>query len=73
MPWISFWPRGSWALKAYRDGKVVHTKVPQKRLPVEDYLKRQGRFAHLFHPQHNETLLQEIQAKIDAYWDNLPA
>ncbi len=62
---------GVWPLKEYRDGQVVHTKVPQKRLPVEDYLKRQGRFAHLFQPQRNEALLQEIQARIDAYWDNL--
>jgi hypothetical protein len=33
------------------------------RLPVEEYLKRQGRFTHLFQPQRNETLLNEIQAE----------
>jgi pyruvate ferredoxin oxidoreductase beta subunit len=59
---------GVWPLKEYRDGKVVHTKIPQKRLPVEDYLKRQGRFSHLFHPQRNEALLLEIQEQVDAYW-----
>ena len=62
---------GVWPLKEYRDGKVVHTKVPQKRLPVEDYLKRQGRFSHLFHPRRNEALLQEIQEKVDAYWQGV--
>jgi pyruvate ferredoxin oxidoreductase beta subunit len=59
---------GLWPLKEYVEGKVVHTKIPHPRLPVEEYLKKQGRFAHLFHPQRNEALIQEIQAKVDAYW-----
>lgn len=59
---------GIWPLKEYLDGKVVHTKVPQPRLPVEEYLQKQGRFAHLFHPHRNEELIQEIQDKVDAYW-----
>ena len=59
---------GVWPLKEYRDGKVVHTKVPKKRVPVEDYLVRQGRFAHLFEPQRNRMLLQDIQDRVDAYW-----
>jgi len=59
---------GIWPLKEYRDGRVVITKAPKKRLPVEEYLKRQGRFAHLFHPERNETLLREIQAMVDARW-----
>jgi len=59
---------GVWPLKEYVDGKVVHTKIPRPRLPVEDYLKTQGRFAHLFAPRRNETVLAEIQAGVDAYW-----
>jgi pyruvate ferredoxin oxidoreductase beta subunit len=59
---------GVWPLKEYRDGTVVHTKVPKQRLPVEEYLKRQGRFSQLFVPERNETVLVEIQAKIDDYW-----
>jgi pyruvate ferredoxin oxidoreductase beta subunit len=59
---------GVWPLKEYVDGKVVHTKVASKRLPVEEYLKRQGRFSHLFQPQRNKTLLKEIQARVDGYW-----
>ena len=59
---------GIWPLKEYRDGRVVHTRVPKTRIPVEDYLRPQGRFAHLFEPQRNETLLHEIQQRIDAYW-----
>ena len=59
---------GVWPLKEYVDGEVVHTRVATKRLPVEEYLKRQGRFSHLFQPQRNETLLKEIQARVDGYW-----
>jgi len=59
---------GIWPLKEYLDGKVVHTRVPHPRLPVTEYLKKQGRFAHLFHPGRNEELLQEIQDAVDAYW-----
>jgi len=55
-------------LKEYVDGRVTHTKVPRQRVPVEEYLKRQGRFAHLFAPRRDEALLGEIQAKVDAYW-----
>jgi len=59
---------GVWPLKEYENGVVTHSKIPRERLPVEDYLKKQGRFAHLFQPQRNETLIAEIQARVDAYW-----
>jgi pyruvate ferredoxin oxidoreductase beta subunit len=59
---------GVWPLKEYADGKVIHTKIPRPRLPVEEYLVRQGRFRHLFAPQKNEKLLAEIQAHVDRYW-----
>jgi pyruvate ferredoxin oxidoreductase beta subunit len=49
----------------------VHTKTPHPRKPVEDYLQLQGRFAHLFAPQRDETTLAEIQARVDAYWADL--
>ena len=59
---------GVWPLKEYVDGEVVHTKSPKTRLPVEEYLKLQGRYDHLFHPQRDKKTLQEIQDRIDAYW-----
>jgi pyruvate ferredoxin oxidoreductase beta subunit len=62
---------GIWPLKEYVDGAVTHTKVPLRRVPVERYLEKQGRFSHLFEPDRNETLLAEIQAGVDAYWDAL--
>jgi len=62
---------GVWPLKEYEDGRVVHTKVRRPRVPVEEYLKRQGRFAHLFEPERNEAVLAEIQARVDAYWERV--
>jgi pyruvate ferredoxin oxidoreductase beta subunit len=59
---------GIFPLKEYVDGKIVHTTVPRPRLPVQEYLKRQGRFAHLFAPTRNDALLGEIQAGVDEYW-----
>jgi pyruvate ferredoxin oxidoreductase beta subunit len=62
---------GVWPLKEYRDGRILHTKAPRERLPVEEYLKKQGRFAHLFEPERDETLLDELQAKVDTYWSSV--
>jgi pyruvate ferredoxin oxidoreductase beta subunit len=62
---------GVWPLKEYIDGQIIHTKVPTQRVPVEEYLKLQGRFNHLFAPQRNEALITEIQNKIDLYWENI--
>ena len=59
---------GIWPLKEVVDGRLIHTKTPAKRVPVEEYLQKQGRFAHLFQPERNEVLLAEIQARVDAYW-----
>ncbi len=62
---------GIWPLKETINGKVVHTKIPHERLPVEDYLKMQGRFRHLFEPARNEAMIADIQQRIDAYWQDI--
>ena len=62
---------GIWPLKEFVDGQVQHTKIPKSRRPVEDYLRLQGRFAHLFEPQRQGKLIDDIQGRVDAYWQNL--
>lgn len=62
---------GIWPLKEYVDGRIIHTKIPARRLPVEAYLSKQGRFAHLFAPQRQENIIQGIQHRIDRYWESL--
>lgn len=59
---------GIWPLKEYVDGRVVHTKIVKERKPVEEYLKLQGRFRHLFEPERDEAALGEWQRRVDAYW-----
>jgi pyruvate ferredoxin oxidoreductase beta subunit len=61
---------GIWPLKEYVDGKVVHTRTPHSRPPVDDYLRLQGRFKHLFEPKRNDVVISEIQGEVDSYWSS---
>ncbi len=49
--------------------KVI-SLAPQKKKPVADYLKGQGRFRHLFNPQ-NSHIIDEIQRSTDERWQKL--
>jgi pyruvate ferredoxin oxidoreductase beta subunit len=60
---------GIFPIKEFVDGKVIHTKRPRKRLPVEKYLERQKRFQHLFVPQRRDDIIAQIQSNVDAYWE----
>ena len=62
---------GVWPLKEYIDGRVTHTKIPKQRQPIETYLEKQGRFTHLFEPERDEQLLQELQNSVDSYWADI--
>ena len=62
---------GVWPLKEYHNGVVTHTRIPRDRPPVEDYLRKQGRFAHLFEPQPDRPLIDEIQDRVDHYWERV--
>jgi len=43
---------------------------PREKKPVEEWLKMQGRFQHLFQPQFKH-VIEEIQAKVDEEWAGL--
>jgi pyruvate/2-oxoacid:ferredoxin oxidoreductase beta subunit len=43
---------------------------PEKMIPVEECMKHQGRFKHLF-KEENRDMLVEIQAHTDRYWNRL--
>lgn len=58
---------GIWPLKEAISGEVVHTHKPKFK-PVEEYLKVQRRFQHLFSPQRQEEAIQKIQQTVDDYW-----
>ena len=39
-----------WPLYEVIEGKYILNHKPKNKLPVEEYLKMQGRFAHMFKP-----------------------
>jgi pyruvate ferredoxin oxidoreductase beta subunit len=64
---------GIFPLKEAVDGLVEHTVRPKRPVPVEEYLRGQGRFRHLFEPIRNDAAIRRIQAEVDAYWARVPA
>lgn len=59
-----------WPLFEVVDGKWILNYEPKKKLPIEDFLKPQGRFKHLFQ-KGNEEKIALIQAEVDRRWENL--
>jgi pyruvate ferredoxin oxidoreductase beta subunit len=49
-----------------RHGEVSEVLPIRHRVPVEDYLQRQGRYRHLFYPQRRDDVIERIQAMADA-------
>lgn len=63
---------GFWPVYEVEDGVFRQTVKVHNRKPIEEFLKPQGRFKHLFAPG-NEALLAEIQADVDRVWEALMA
>ena len=59
-----------WPLYEVIEGKYILSYRPKNKLPVEEYLKRQGRFAHMFKPG-NEWMIQQVQQEVDRAWEEL--
>jgi len=52
------------------DGTDEAVRDPKQKLPVEEWLKKQGRFKHLF-KKGNEHLIQHFQDEVDRRWNAL--
>jgi len=59
-----------WPLYEVEDGEWRLTYKPKKKRPVEEWLKRQGRFRHVFKPE-NRHMIDELQAEVDRRWERL--
>ncbi|MFH1502937.1 MAG: thiamine pyrophosphate-dependent enzyme [Candidatus Eisenbacteria bacterium] len=57
-----------WPIFEVENGVITITRKPKEKLPVSAWLKRQGRFAHLFKEQ-NKHIIDEIQADVDRNWE----
>jgi len=42
-----------------------------KPKPVEEFLKAQGRFGHLFKPAYRKDVIDEIQQNVDTNWNRI--
>ena len=59
-----------WPLYEVIDGKWMLNYIPKKKLPIEDFLRPQKRFKHLFKPGKEE-LLAQFQTEVDRQWEAL--
>ncbi len=59
-----------WPLYEVENGKYKVTYKPVKKLPIEEFLKPQKRFKHMFQPG-NEWMIEELQKEVDKKWNYL--
>ncbi len=57
-----------WPIYEIEDDVWKLNYKPKKYVPIEEFLKPQGRFAHLFKPE-NRHVIEEIQKDVDEYWN----
>ena len=68
---------GYWQMYRYNPELEATGKNPlvldsrKPTIPVEEYLKTQGRFRHLFEPERDSAMLEQLQARVDAYWEGV--
>lgn len=59
-----------WPLYEVIDGVYKVSYKPANKLPIEEFLKPQKRFKHMFKPG-NEWMIKEFQEEVDARWQEL--
>ena len=61
-----------WPMYEIVDGVYHITYKPAKKLPIEEFLKPQKRFKHMFKPG-NEWMIEKFQEEVDKRWNELLA
>ena len=59
-----------WPLYEVINGKYVINYKPVKKKPIEEFLKPQKRFKHMF-KEGNEWMIEEFQKEVDKRWEEL--
>ncbi len=59
-----------WPLFEVDHGQWRLTYEPKNKLPIEDFLIKQGRFKHLFKPENGD-LIAQFQEEVDRRWEDL--
>ena len=61
-----------WPMYEVVEGEWRLTYMPKKKLPVEEFMAKQGRFKHCF-KKGNEWMIEEAQKYVDDQWEKLLA
>lgn len=59
-----------WPMFEVENGVYNLNYKPKNKLPIEEFLRPQGRFKHLFQ-KGNEWMIEEFQAEVDRKWEVL--
>lgn len=59
-----------WPLFEVIDGKYTVNYKPANKKPIEEFLKTQKRFAHMF-KEENRWMIDKFQAEVDKEWEKL--
>ena len=59
-----------WPLYEVVNGVYKITYKTEKKLPIEEFLRPQKRFKHMFKPG-NEWMIEEFQKEVDKRWQEL--
>ncbi len=60
-----------WPLYEVDHGEWKLSYKPKEKLPVDEFLSKQGRFRHLFKGHQGEEVRKQIQERVDYKWDQL--
>jgi len=60
-----------WPLYEVMEGVYKVNYKPKEKLPIEEWLKPQGRFRHLFKSEQGKELIAELQEAVDRHWEEL--
>ena len=59
-----------WPVYEVENGVYKVNYKPANKLPIEEFLKPQRRFKHMFLPG-NEWMIEEFQKEVDKRWEEL--
>ncbi|MFW6266120.1 MAG: thiamine pyrophosphate-dependent enzyme [Halanaerobiales bacterium] len=59
-----------WPLFEIEDGEWKLNYEPREKKPIEEWLKPQGRFQHLF-KEENKDIIKEVQKHVDERWEKI--
>ncbi|HIE06355.1 MAG TPA: pyruvate ferredoxin oxidoreductase [bacterium (Candidatus Stahlbacteria)] len=60
-----------WPLYEYDGGRYIISRKPRDKKPIEDFLKTQNRFRHIFQHPEKDAIIKRIQEEIDRRWERL--